>query len=1234
MKILAIRLHNLASLEGTTTIDFTQEPLQSAGIFAITGQTGAGKSTILDALCLALFGKTPRHDKARETGVTLPDGTGQGDARNILRKGTSECFAEVDFVGVEGGQYRARWAARRAKTGTLQADTMLLTNLADGVHFPEKKKETQKRIEQLVGLSFEQFTRSVLLAQGDFTAFLKADKDEKSALLEKLTGTDIYSQVSIKIYKHHTQHSDQLDLLKARSQEIQLLDSEQKQVLEAQKTQLLAQIKELEQQKTQLESQQIWYKTAHELENGLTQATQKLELAQAQWQAMASETQLLALVESVQTAKPLLDNRLKANQQAERIGQALSQAQSKAATLAAQAQALQTQQQAAQAHYTQAQKEQQAAAEPLGEARALDALLTEHENTLSQAKAAQETLLTEQENNAKTIAAAEEKVKMMLQKIEEKNAWIVGNKNRENVADNDGLITSKLEQVGKLHQQQITQNNELLRLKKNLENVPNLSQLQAEIQKYESEIKEKQKEINALEKQVKNIDFQQLKAEEKAKNQTKELLIKAENIWQKRYSFQKNKQEIADKVAENAQAIAQAQKQLAATMPAYEQAQAAEAQAQKILEAARLAASPTTEQLRAHLTDGTPCLVCGSVHHPYAESSPVVLQIFDTLEVELKKCKTAVLNLQQQKADCEARLKTLVPEQESLQTRLATLEQEAVQLQTQWLPLAQALAVQEADLSENYWQTQTLVVSSDLEKIENQLQFFLEKQEKLTQAKEDLRQTEKQLQTTQLRAQNVESEIENLNLQINNATEKIAGFEEEIEGIQRALSKYFVSETWFDNFIQNPTNFIEQIKQFAKKWKDAKREVEDLEKQLEQQEFELTQYKLNTESIAKKYNEAVTHTFKCQKKLSDALEQRQNLFGGQPVAQVEADLRQRVSQAKTAWEQAQNRYDAAHLEQVQADQNTHNWQQQQAQIVAEIADLETQITGWCADYQSKNTTEMNAEKLAELLGHSEQWQQQTRQRQQQASEQLRDAQTVLTERQQQQEKHLQAKNTAYTEEELQVLHAEKVAEIGQVQTQRTETELLLRQNEEAEKRAGDLRQKIDNQMIVSEKWAKLNSLLGSADGKRFRQIAQEYTLDILLGYANVHLNELTSRYRLSRTKEALGLQVHDQDMGDEVRSVHSLSGGESFLVSLALALGLASLSSNRMKVESLFIDEGFGSLDPVTLAVAVDALERLHNQGRKVGIISHVQELTERFPTRIHVSKQRNGRSRVEVLSY
>src|SRR5690606_12074357 len=247
-------------------------------------------------------------------------------------------------------------------------------------------------------------------------------------------------------------------------------------------------------------------------------------------------------------------------------------------------------------------------------------------------------------------------------------------------------------------------------------------------------------------------------------------------------------------------------------------------------------------------------------------------------------------------------------------------------------------------------------------------------------------------------------------------------------------------------------------------------------------------------------------------------------------------------------------------------------------------------------------------------------------------EEVNKANTILSERKQAIDNHLQNAATEQPLEELVALNAETKIELEQKKHQKGENSFRLQQNEANKNKIGGLLKEITAQAAITENWSKLNEIIGSADGKKFRQIAQEYTLDVLLGYANIHLQALTSRYKIERIPTTLGLQVVDQDMGGEVRTVYSLSGGESFLVSLALALGLASLSSNRMKVESLFIDEGFGSLDPTTLNIAMDALERLHNQGRKVGVISHVQEMKERIPVQIKVSKMASGKSVVEVL--
>jgi exonuclease SbcC len=209
MKILRISLRNLASLEGTHTVDFTQEPLRSAGLFSICGPTGSGKSTLLDALCVALYEQTPRLNAAKglklQDGATSSSSISQKESGNLLRRGTGEGFAEVAFIGVDGEAYTARWQIRRARglaDKPLQNSEMTLLRgdvpygIEGGIQAGGRRTEVLAEIQSRIGLSFEQFTRAVLLAQNDFASFLKADDKERAEILQALTGTERFEAIS------------------------------------------------------------------------------------------------------------------------------------------------------------------------------------------------------------------------------------------------------------------------------------------------------------------------------------------------------------------------------------------------------------------------------------------------------------------------------------------------------------------------------------------------------------------------------------------------------------------------------------------------------------------------------------------------------------------------------------------------------------------------------------------------------------------------------------------------------------------------------------------------------------------------------------------------------------------------------------------------------------------------------------------------------------------------------
>ncbi|MGO2076716.1 MAG: AAA family ATPase, partial [Pseudoalteromonas sp.] len=308
MKITAVRIHNLASI-GDAEIDFTQSPLKNAGLFAITGDTGAGKSTILDAICLALYTKTAR---LRGDKGNLIDFNGDSiklnDPRNLLRKGKWEGYAEVDFLGQDKQHYRARYSIQRTHkkvTGKLKTAEHSLFTLPDETLIADKSL-TLKEIEHKIGLSFEQFSRAVLLAQHEFSAFLKATGDERAQLLECLTGTDKFSLIGKRIYERHKEQKEKLDLLKASLASYTLLTDEE---LKA-NTQAFADLKlQIEDNKKTIATTEqgiSWYKQANILEQALQKALQNQQQASYALEAIAQQSEQ---AKQAQSALEIKDNR-------------------------------------------------------------------------------------------------------------------------------------------------------------------------------------------------------------------------------------------------------------------------------------------------------------------------------------------------------------------------------------------------------------------------------------------------------------------------------------------------------------------------------------------------------------------------------------------------------------------------------------------------------------------------------------------------------------------------------------------------------------------------------------------------------------------------------------------------------------------------------------------------------------------------------------------------------------
>lgn len=993
MKIVAIRGRNLASLEGDFEIDFTAEPLLSAGIFAISGPTGAGKSTILDAMCLALFARTPRTDQARENNVKLHDVNQemlpQSDPRFLLRRGTASGYAEVDFMALNGYCYRARWSVGRARDkedGRLQNPRVTLFNLDKDKEEQGTRSELQSRIIELIGLSFEQFTRSVLLAQNDFSTFLKAEQGEKASLLEKLTGTEQYSAISRLIYEKNAIAKEAYDKLLVRIQGVELLTEEEEKELnirlaetevallrlekaKAEQQALLEGLKTAEQQIAVKESQQ------KEAADKLTQATELLVAARRDYDLGAEELQQSEFL--FKSLQPEIRQARKLDVQIDTVNRALAESE----------------QQYKNAHSRWKE----------GEDKWKQALTRAHKGT------EEITRLTEWRERYRSKERIARQLTTLLLHLDAASAA------RKSVEKAD-LALADVRQSSDVLDRKIVAAVKLAETKQVA-----LRQIETEIKKIEDSQRETDK--IALDKEIAN---------------------------------NREKRE------------------------------------QLLLEQARFVTTGDVKALRDKLTEGVPCPVCGSLHHPYATH-----EANERLLVLVKEVAAVTLQIQQLAVKVEAF--------DASRKQLSQLQQHQLVLHRE-----------QKDCENNH--TDLL---GQLKLVASQL------------AREESVRAEQ----SALLAKSAE-----------------------------AASEMFGNDTWQQGWKQDPDVFRKTLTDFARQWHENGEKLQQLEKQQSGWKAESDSLASFLPSLEKQAGDAEIYLDKSRKALLALQAERSALLSGRPADQVEKEYMQRIEELNIR--------------------------------LKRLLAIQTEQSGIAE--QSRGIAEQIANDLTEAI-------------------------RIVGVRREALSIWIKNYNESAGDESL---------EEALLRTTRLKTEIgfRLRTHAENKQKIAGLQAELEECRAGSERWAKLNELAGSADGAKFRRIAQGYTLDVLLSYANVQLRNLTRRYRLERVPDTLALQVIDQDMCDEIRTVHSLSGGESFLVSLALALGLSSLSSNRMKVESLFIDEGFGSLDADTLRIAMDALESLRTQGRKIGVISHVQDMTERIPVQVRVSRAGNGRSYMEVI--
>lgn len=836
MKILAISIKNLASLEGATRIDFTQEPLCSAGIFAITGPTGAGKSTILDAICLAFYGKTPRYLQGKETGIDVFDTSGstiaQGDVRGILRDGTTDGYAEVDFVGIDGKKYRASWKVKRAYNrvgGALQGETLTLTDLNSGLPFPGRKTEILKELERLVGLNFEQFTRSVLLAQGDFTAFLKASKEEKAALLEKLTGNYIYSEISMLVYNKFKAAEQTLLELIVQKEAFPFLDNEQRELLEQKQILLDQQIVAATMEVTTLEQEHLWHLRKLEFENAVNNAAETLNKASGQKEIAAPRYTRLQRINEVQQCRTWVEARANAVIQRAHKTSALEALAENAVLLTGENSTAQTALDLLNASLLQAKNNRLTATPLLEHAKRLDILITER---CGQAESAEKLFNEAGEKKAAHDLQENEKkgqVDLLWTRIKNLEAWKKNNSHRGPLAEHFPLISSKLSDAAKMLSAKQQVQVDLKENEDTLETTTgSITVLSDTLTEKKAGLAEKKTAYESKSETVKAIAINELNKRKAAKDVAVEDVILATAQWRLLARELSDQKTVRERLKNNQSTAENKGSLLTAGRKTLADAKIQKDTSVKILNAARLKVADNVLSLRGTLTANEACPVCGSLEHPYTLHEPVLVGVLAGIEQECEQYEKAYEAHLQTVSKLSNELSVLKDQNGGDEKTLREKTILIIANQEKWSKFqVYATCNAIADTIKEIW----LIDKTQLLKREQKL--LLDEIADYHRQKQSVDTAGKEIAAEELKIADINKNLEIKSQAQQTLISTIARLKRELlksdgdlNALWTGLKPHFHQADWFEKWEEDPEIFLEQLTQFADLWREQTAQLE------------------------------------------------------------------------------------------------------------------------------------------------------------------------------------------------------------------------------------------------------------------------------------------------------------------------------------------------------------------------------------------------------------------------
>lgn len=1213
MRILRLRFRNLNSLAGDWDIDFTHPSYVSSGIFAITGPTGAGKTTILDGICLSLYGQTPRLTKITQS------------ENEIMSRHTGECSAEVEFETGKG-RFRCHWSQHRSRKqadGQLQAPKHEIADAESGNILESKLKAVAAKVEEVTGMDFDRFTRSMLLAQGGFDAFLQAAPDKRAPILEQITGTEIYSRISMKVHELTSEERRKLEAIRADLNGMQLLSPEEEAGLRSELTEKEREAAGLTAVAHEIREQTAWRERIEALETELAQIEQawhsfevKKETAVPELEQLAKGSQALALEGSYVNLEGIRKQQVAEQTELASACESLpkvQQARQDAADLLEKAEAC----------LQNCRTEQAREAELIRKTRELDVKLDEARSRiqgleietekLKEQRGDYRTAITkcdEQRGEAGTALQAAEAFLAEHQAdtglvegltgIEQqvKTLKVLGGQcsERRKQLDRqaDGCKNAeKTKQQAEIAWQEVVQavamaENRLVKVRAQIETLLQGRELPA----WRAGAEALATRLNRLQ-----ILHETVARLEETNQRLETLKLRQETLEISRQELSRKEEALTGERGLRDEMVRQLQDKVV------------------LLNRVR-----DLEAERAQLVDGAPCPLCGANEHPYAFGNvPCPDETQQELELARKVAKEMserLSGIRSEQAGVIKELEQAGRERNEYQGVLERDETFCAAVIAELELSADSAARSDAILTESDACREALAgcrtVIGEVEQKEEE-----ERGAKTAydSARDVLAGHDKTRQAAAFGFESAVSERGRLERECAALQDDL---DRSLAEVERAVEPYGCK----DISLQNSEEMLAALtkrrsahgERLQEKERLAKR-LADLGSEMQKQQALLTEAEKNLAEREQLLRDKLAQR-------AELASQRQELFGDRNPDSEEKRLADALKEAGERRDAAWREQNRLHAELAGLEEQIQKQTKSVTTRAAQFAELEPVLyrrmtEAGFADEAAFLEARLTQERFDELS---------------RLADALRREETEIQSRRQDRTATIQMeRDKRLTDKALDQIREENATVTMQLsELQKTLGALgqKLQQHIDQQQLQQSRLQAVEVQKKECARWERLHELIGSADGKKFRNFAQGLTFELMVAHANRQLQKMSDRYILVRdSDEPLELNVIDNYQAGETRSTKNLSGGESFIVSLALALGLSNMASRNVRVDSLFLDEGFGTLDADALETALETLSGLQQDGKLIGIISHVPALKERIGTQIQVEAGNAGRS-------